>query len=505
MTPDLNGQKPQGTENYYEVLYNLILEAIPSSVLLIDRNLRVISANRNFLEKNRCSAEAAIGRRLEDIFPSVILDNLDIISRIQHVFESNQATDGDRLTYRVPGVPMHYYYYRIMPYSREGVVFNVIFLMEDITEQVRLSEEVRRVERHLSSVVESASDIVLSMDPNGRVLTWNTAAERVSGYSFREIQGEPFSNYCAPDIREEVARALNMQKTGGKYHHMAEWDLLTKQETMVSVSWVLSPMKDALHNVVGVVAVGRDLSERRKFEMQILQSQKLAALGVMAGGIAHEIRNPLAVCSSSAQFLMDDDLDPAFRRECSEKIYRSIRKASEIIENLLRFARPKEKATVGSVNLVSTIKETLSLVANQARIQQVTTTTKFPQEPVLISGVGSLLQQVFVNLFLNAINAMPGGGVMAVSVENLGKREVRVGVTDTGKGISPGEIDKIFDPFYTTSPVGQGTGLGLSVSYSIIKQHFGSIEVESTPEQGSSFWVRLPVIMSPQERRSSEL
>jgi len=504
MIPNQNGHKPRAKENYYEMLYNLILEAIPSSVLLIDRNLRVISANRNFLEKSRCSAEGAIGRRLEEIFPAVILDNLDIISRIQHVFESNQPTDGERLTYRVPGVPMRYYYYRIMPYSREGRVYGVMFLMEDITEQIRLSEEVRRVERHLSSVVESASDIVLSMDLNGRVLTWNTSAEKVSGYSFREIQGEPFSRYCAPDIREDVDRALEMQKNGGKYH-MAEWDLLTKQEAMVSVSWVLSPMKDALSKVVGVVAVGRDLSERHKFEMQILQSQKLAALGVMAGGIAHEIRNPLAVCSSAAQFLLEDDLVPAFRRECSEKIYRSIRKASEIIESLLRFARPKEKTAVGSVDLVSTIKETLSLVANQARIQQVTTTTKFPQEPVLISGVGSLLQQVFVNLFLNAINAMPGGGVMAVSVENLGTREVRIGVTDNGKGISSEEIDKIFDPFYTTSPAGQGTGLGLSVSYSIIKQHFGSIEVESTPEQGSSFWVRLPVIMSPQERRPTEL
>jgi len=504
MITKLKGQNPQEVESYYEMLYHLLLEAIPSSVLLIDRGLRVISANRNFLEKSRRPAEGTIGRRLEEIFPAVILDNLDIISRIQHVFESNQPTDGDRLTYRVPGVPMRYYYYRIMPFSSEGVVHNVMFLMEDITEQVRLSEEVRRVERHLSSVVESASDIVLSMDLKGRILTWNTAAERVSGYSLREIQGEPFSHYCPPDIREEVARALSMQKNGGNYH-MAEWDLLTKQESRVAVSWVLSPMKDALSKVVGVVAVGRDLSERRKFEMQILQSQKLAALGVMAGGIAHEIRNPLAVCSSSAQFLMEDNLDPAFRRECSEKIYRGIRKASEIIENLLRFARPKEKAAVDLVDLVATIKETLALVANQARIQKVSTRTKFPEEQVLVSGVASLLQQVFMNLFLNAINSMPGGGVMEVSIESLGKREVRVGVSDTGKGISTGEIDKIFDPFYTTSPVGQGTGLGLSVSYSIVKQHFGSIEVDSTPGQGSSFWVRLPVIMSRQERRSTGL
>jgi len=504
MARKTSGHRPRESEGYYEMLFHLLLEAIPSSVLLIDRNMRVFSANRNFFEKSRRIAKGTIGRRLEEIFPAVILDNLDIIGRIQHVFESNQPTDGERLTYRVPGVAMRYYYYRIMPFSREGVVNNVIFLMEDITEQVRLSEEVRRVERHLSSVVESASDIVLSMNLNGGIMTWNTAAERVSGYSLQEIQGEPFPSYCAPDIREEVFRALRAQKNGGNYY-MAEWDLLTKQGARVSVSWVLSTMKDALSNVVGVVAVGRDLSERRKFEMQILQSQKLAALGVMASGIAHEIRNPLAVCSSAAQFLMKEDLSPVFRRECSEKIYTGIRKASEIIESLLRFARPKEKSVVELVDLVDTINETLSLVANQARIQKVITNTKLPRKPVMVSGVGNLLQQVFINLFLNAINAMPAGGVLEITMERVEKREVRVGVTDTGKGMSPAEIDKIFDPFYTTSPVGQGTGLGLSVSYSIIKQHFGSIEVESVPGRGTSFWVRLPVITSGQQRRSSGL
>lgn len=502
--PGRNVPRSKGIKSYYEMLYHLLLEAIPSSVLLIDRNLRVVSANRNFLEKSRLSAAETIGRRLKEIFPAVILNNLNIVSRIQHVFESNRPTDGERLTYRVPGVPMRYYYYRIMPFSRDGMVHNVMFLMEDITEQVRLSEEVRRVERHLSSVVESASDIVLSMDINDRILTWNAAAERLSGYCLQEIKGELFSCYCSPDIRDEINRALDMQKNGGGCH-MAEWDLLTKQGARVSVSWVLSPMKDALSKVVGVVAVGRDLSERRKFEVQILQSQKLAALGVLAGGIAHEIRNPLAVCSSAAQFLMEDDLDSDFRRECAEKVYKGIRKASEIIENLLRFARSKKKAAVELVDLVGTITETLVLVANQARIQKVTITTRFPREEILVSGVASLLQQVFMNLLLNAINAMPGGGEMAVSVEIMEKREVRVGVTDTGKGISRGEIDKIFDPFYTTSPVGQGTGLGLSISYSIIKQHFGSIEVESSPGQGSSFRVRLPVIMARQEGRLAGL
>ena len=284
---------PLETERRYEVLYHMLLEAIPSSILLVDREMCVVSANRNFLQKSRRSAKQTIGRRLEEIIPSIIMDSVGIGRCVKEVFRSNQPTAGERMTYRVPGLPMRYYYYRVLPFSWDGKVYNAMLLMEDVTEQVRLSEEVRRVERHLSSVVESASDIVLSMDIKGRILTWNSAAENVSGFSSQEVLDEPFVNFCTEDCQDVVPKALAKLKRG-RNSHQAEWDLVTKSNGKVSVSWVFSPMKDTSSKVVGIVAVGRDLTERRKFEMQILQSQKLAALGVMAGGIAHEIRNPLA-------------------------------------------------------------------------------------------------------------------------------------------------------------------------------------------------------------------
>ncbi len=169
-------------------------------------------------------------------------------------------------------------------------------------------------------------------------------------------------------------------------------------------------MKDHLSQTAGVVAVGRDLTERRKFEAQLLQSQKLAALGVMAGGIAHEIRNPLAVCSSAAQFIMEEDISPEFRRECADKIHTGIQRASMIIENLLRFARPSVKTELKEIDLTALIEETLSLVTNQARIQKIELHSQLPPRPILISGMEGLLQQAFLNLLLNAIKAMPDGG-----------------------------------------------------------------------------------------------
>jgi PAS domain S-box-containing protein len=476
----------------YQQLYDMLLEAIPSSVLLIDRDLRIVSANRNFLEKNRRTLPDTIGHRLDEVFPAIIIDQMDFPGRIRQVFEKNFRVKGERMTYRAPGIPLRIYYYSILPFSWQGVVELAMLLMDDVTEQVRLSEEVRRVERHLASVVESAQDIVLSTDMEGQILTWNTAAERLSGFTLHAVRGHSLCKFYAGDNQDEVKRVfINFQ--AGKEALMAEWDLKTRDGGRIPVSWIFSPMKDHLGQTAGIVAVGRDLTERRKFEAQLLQTQKLAALGVMAGGIAHEIRNPLAVCSSAAQFIMEGDLDPQLQRECAEKIHAGILRASMIIENLLRFARPTVAPETKEINLTTLLEETLSLVTNQARIAKIELQTQLPQEPILIRGMEGLLQQAFMNLLLNAIKAMPDGGGLDVALGQA-DGEAWVSIRDTGQGIAPGDLDNIFDPFYTTAPVGQGTGLGLSICYSIIRQHFGTITVESEADQGSTFAVRLPII-----------
>ncbi len=487
---EVNNYGPESQR--YRQLYEMLLEAIPSSVLLIDRDLRIVSVNRNFLEKNRRSLADTIGHRLDQVFPAIIIDQMDFPGRIRQVFEQGRPTRGERMTYRAPGIPLRIYYYSILPFSWKGGVELAMLLMEDVTEQVRLSEEVRRVERHLASVVESAQDIVLSTDLEGQMLTWNTAAERLSGFTLQEVRGQNFFDFCAADDQVEMERVFaNLQ--AGKDVQMAEQDLKTKDGGRIPVSWIFSPMKDHLSHIAGVVAVGRDLTERRKFEAQLLQSQKLAALGVMAGGIAHEIRNPLAVCASAAQFIMEDEVTPEFRKECAKKIHAGIQRASMIIENLLRFARPSVKTILKEIDLSSLLEETLSLITNQARIHKIELRAQLSPEPILISGVEGLLQQAFMNLFLNAIKAMPDGGVLGIAL-GISDSEAWVSISDTGHGIAPGDLNNIFDPFYTTAPAGQGSGLGLSICYSIIKQHFGTITVDSEEGKGSAFTVRLPIL-----------
>jgi len=475
----------------YKDMFGMFLESIPSSVLLINRDLRVIFANRNFITKSRRTQHEVVAQKLEQVIPEAIIEHIDIASKVREVFQKNQPIRGDRMTYRAPGIPIRTYYYSILPFAWRGEVENVILLMDDVTEQVRLSEEVRRVERHLASVVESARDVVLSTDSEGLILTWNTAAEKLTGYRLWEVKGSSFFERFVSktaELRQVFSnlRVVDSPQTG-------EWELLTKSSNRIPISWVFSAMKDERARSVGVVAVGRDLSEHRKLEMQLLQSQKLAALGVMAGGIAHEIRNPLAVCSSAAQFLKSPDTSPDLREECIARILSGIHKASSIIENLLRFARPSSSTEMAAVNLVDAIGDALQLVSNQAKIEKISVSADFSDKEIAVYGNANLLQQMFINLFLNAINSMHDGGRLTVCAGRLENGAV-ARIEDTGCGISPQHLEKIFDPFFTLSPVGQGTGLGLSICYSIVKQHLGQIEVQSTEGVGTVFTVQLPLL-----------
>lgn len=489
-SPELN---KVDVSDRYEQLYTMLLDAIPFSVLLIANNLRIISANHNFLEKSQRTLSSTIGYRLDEVLPLVILEQMDIARRVLHVIETNKPLEGERMTYRAPGIPIRIYYYSLLPFFWRGQIEGVILLMNDVTEQTKLGDEVRRVERHLASIVSSASDLMLSMDRMGNILTWNSAAERLSGYTTKEALGRNFLLFCADEDRADIEEIFAHIETR-KSAQTKESSLKTNRSNSILISWIFSPLMDSSSRMMGIVAVGRNLTERREFEMELIKSQRLAAMGVLAGGIAHEIRNPLAICSSAAQFLMtDEDLTPEFRRECAEKIQRGIQRASSIIESLLKFSYPSEKNRKDPVDLVDMIKRTMDLLVQQNTIQKIETKLTVAVDRVMVRGEATLLMQVFMNLILNAIKAMPEGGLIEVDMRQ-DETKAYVSVSDTGCGIAEQNINKIFDPFYTTSSVGKGTGLGLSISYSIVQQHGGTISVKSIVGKGSTFTVTLPIL-----------
>ncbi len=472
-----------------------IVDSIPSSLVVIDRNMRIVSVNRNFVEKTRRDAPDTVGRHINEVFPPVLIGHTHLEQKVQEVFRNGQPLEGGRVAYRAPGITTRIYYHRFIPLGAAKAsgkaVKNVMLLMDDITEREQLGEEVQRAEQHLASVVECANDMVVSLDPRGRIVTWNQAAERISGLRAEQVRGQSLLSLCAvehgpivTDMLQRLARREQVQNT--------EVNLLPAAGQQVPIAWSCSSMQDDVGKVTGIVAVGRDLTERRQLEAQLIHSAKMASLGVMAGGIAHEVRNPLGIISTAAQLLLERPDDAPLRNECAEKIYAATQRASLIIEGLMKFARP-QKEPMAKVDLSATMEDILKLMSNQLTVQKVALVKAIPESLPRVYGHPSLLQQVFSNLILNACNAMPAGGTLTVACLPAETGTVEISFSDTGQGIPPEHQSKIFDPFFTTMPVGKGTGLGLSISYSIIQQHRGSITVDSQAGRGTTFTIQLPV------------
>lgn len=492
MSPPIIHSAPEIAADRSARLYRMLLDSIPSSVLLLDPQLAIVSANQNFLQKARLAEAEVSGQQLEKVFPPVIYQHMNLRQRISDVFRTGEALKGERMAYRAPGLPTRTYYYSLIPFRLANKIENVMLLMDDVTDMIRLGEEARRAERHLASVVESASDIVLSMDVRGRIQTWNTAAVRITGFEHTEVWNRNLCDLVQPGQRSALTAILERVSLQGRTEPI-ELELVNRTGQAAPISWVFSAMRDAERKVVGLVAIGRDLTERRKFEAQLLQSEKLVALGVMAGGIAHEIRNPLAVVSSAAQLLLQKALSPQVQLECAERIHRNVQRVAGTIESLLRFARPSDKGLMRSLDLLPVIQEAVVLVANQIKLAKIELREDYPQTPVLVHGNVGLLQQLVTNLLLNAVNAMEEkGGAIAVSLER-GSTQAILRVQDTGHGIASDHLPKVFDPFFTTMPLGKGTGLGLSISYAIAQQHEGKIEIASQPGKGTTVTVLLPL------------
>jgi signal transduction histidine kinase len=233
-----------------------------------------------------------------------------------------------------------------------------------------------------------------------------------------------------------------------------------------------------------------DITQRIRLEEQLIQTEKLTSLGLLAAGVAHEVNTPLAVISNYVQMLAKQLPSGDPRHQLIEKVVKQTFRASEIVNNLLNFSRTGALEFT-EVNLNSVVEETLSLIAHPLKTAHVRVTRNLQQELPPVLGSNNKLQQVFLNLFMNARDAMPAGGMVEVrTASNNGTVEIEI--TDTGSGIPRENLHRIFDPFFTTKSSGRGTGLGLSVSYGIIKEHSGKVDVRSTPDKGTSFRLEFP-------------
>jgi two-component system NtrC family sensor kinase len=249
-----------------------------------------------------------------------------------------------------------------------------------------------------------------------------------------------------------------------------------------------------------IAAFNKMADEIKSGQEKLLQSRKMASIGTFTSGIAHELNNPLNNISITAESLLLEypDADEAEAHEMIQDIIHQADRASQVVKNLLEFSRT-ERPFLMQLSVKEVIQGTVKLVKNQIMVKGIQLETEIADDLPAIRGKRQDLQQAFLNIILNSVQATEKGGVISIRTEKVHGGYIRVAIEDTGTGIKPGDLEHIFDPFYTTKPVGEGTGLGLSLTYGIIKTHGGYIEVKSELGKGTAFFIHLPVADSKKE------
>lgn len=338
------------------------------------------------------------------------------------------------------------------------------------------------------NIIESINSGVLACDLEGTVGSCNSAMEKLYGLARNDAVGKSLQAIFPPELLAELPQASDAQSVLSLY----KFRLNTPggQTLIVNLSAVPLVGKDG--HVLGRLLIFNDLTERVNLEDQLVQAEKLSSIGLLAAGVAHEVNTPLAVITSQAQLAMRQIPPEDSLSRTLDKIVKQAFRASEIVNHLLKFSRVSG-SEYSELDLNKLVRETLSLLEPMLHASKVTVNTQLSRALPLIYANSGKLQQVFMNLIMNACDAMPRGGELTIVTTDCEDSFVRVEVSDNGVGIAPEHLSRIFDPFFTTKSTSRGTGLGLAVTYGIIREHLGKIEVQSTVGRGSSFRVELPV------------
>jgi two-component system NtrC family sensor kinase len=361
--------------------------------------------------------------------------------------------------------------------------------------------ELERMRAFNENILESLADGLLVLDLNDSVVRWNSALERLHGVRSDEAVGRPLQALFDMPFVEALRAARRDHPAGTTLSRVPLHRRGAGDDRSLIVNAALAPLRSAAGDTtvtVGTIVILEDVTARVQLEEQLQISEKMAAIGLLAAGVAHEVNTPLTGISSFTQMLLEgaDPEDP--RTRLLEKIERQTFRAAKIVNGLLTLARPASAATGdrAPIDLNVVVGDVLSLLEHQFALHRVKVRRELSEDAIVIVGMEHKLQQVFLNLFLNAKDAMPRGGWLSIATRLEDDRAI-VEVADTGSGIPSEYIARIYDPFFTTKAIGQGTGLGLSITYGIVREHDGAIDCDSTVGQGTRFTVALPAVAQP--------
>jgi PAS domain S-box-containing protein len=352
------------------------------------------------------------------------------------------------------------------------------------------ADELHRMREFSENILESLNDGLAVLDLHDRIVRWNRRLEELYGVARASAAGRPVDEVFDRDFVERLRAARAGSPDGATLYRVPLVTGHEPQRQRLLVNAAFAPLRTPDGAISGAIVIIEDISSRVQLEEQLQISEKMASIGLLAAGVAHEVNTPLTGISSFTQMLLEraDPDDPATK--VLEKIERQTFRAARIVNGLLNLARPAQVES-GPVDLNVVINDVLALLDHQLRTASIQVRKELAAEAPFVLGIEHKLQQVFLNLFLNARDAMPKGGWLSVATRtNGGTAEVEVG--DTGSGIPSEHMSRIYDPFFTTKAIGKGTGLGLSITYGIVQEHGGTIACESAVGKGTRFRLTLP-------------
>ncbi len=366
-------------------------------------------------------------------------------------------------------------------------------------EQEERATELSLLKEFNESIVESINVGLIAVDENGLITRCNSTFEEILGYQREQAIGEEVAK-----IFDQVFALKLDNILGQSSWHLTEVRNAYKIQTtnangeLLMLNVAIAPLRSESEDQKGAIVILEDVTERVKLEESLQRNEKLSSIGLLAAGVAHEVNTPLTGVSSYTQMLLDmiPENDP--KHELLQKVAKQTERASNIAGNLLNFSRTGGVSEFTEVDVNKLLEDTLQLLEPQIRKSNIEIVKNYADIPPKVFGDAGKLQQVFTNLIINAKDAIFDGGDITLTTKYEGESEIIVEITDTGVGIDPDDLTKIYDPFFTTKAVGSGTGLGMAVSYGIVQEHSGTIDVESEVGTGTTFQLTFPVAQKRQ-------
>lgn len=363
-------------------------------------------------------------------------------------------------------------------------------LKESKDEIEKTYDELKQTKYYIQMILDNSRVIIVTSDTKGRIVEFNKEAETLLEYSKDEVVGKDvLTLYDNPRQRSEMIRSAGVPDGEVWEVRNREVRFRSKSGRLLHVMLTLSTMVDDEGRIIGTVGVGKDISEQKMLQFKLMHSEKLAGIGTLATGIAHEINNPLAGILGMAEAIRDED-DMHLIKSYTDDIIQYSENARKIVRELSSYSRAAHSVSEAKVDLAEVIENSLKMARHSAQFNEIELSTDLAKGS-FVSANPVEAQQVFVNLIVNAVHAMGNRGTLTLRCwqEN---GLVKAVVRDTGGGIPEKNLSQIFDPFFTTKPVGMGTGLGLYVVYKIITKYGGTVEVDSKVGQGTAFLLKFP-------------